>query len=389
MHAETIKNIRYLGNLETMDIEVDHEDHIYFGNGIAISNSHSYSYAYISYFQAYQKFFFPTEFYTAALTYADEKLDPKVEIAELVQDARLNNVLILNPDITRKNVDFEILEYRKICFGLSHIRNVGQSAIKNLEKLTLTSFIDFIKCAKKIKRNVSESLIKSGACDTYKLQRNYMLSVLYMILGRSDTDEEGSHLHFRSLTPNEYKCFMDNVNLGYIGALEKIIETEACIAKRIPVIESKIAYLQQNQDVKDTNKIKSIWEKIYLGINLSCSAADDVEKAEDVVSCKQVHKIIPEKVKYGHKRKLISLHVVIDELILKQTSEKAKNPGQDYCYLTVSDSTANLKFVTCWPETYDKYKEDLRTNAVCNIKGYKTSWNGKDQFIVEEIEFLD
>lgn len=386
MHAEAVKNIKYLGNLNVMDIEVNHPSHIYYGNGIAISNSHSYSYSYTSYYQAYQKYFFPTEFYTAALTYSDEKIDPKQEIAELVQDARLHDVQVLPPDIARKNVDFEIVKYKVILFGLSHIRNVGGSAIKSLSKLDLETFDKFIRSCKKIKRNVAESLIKSGACEKYKLQRNYMLNVLYMIMGRSDMDEGGSILHYKGLTPNEYKCFMDNIALGYSAALQKIIDEKACIGKRIPVIEAKIQHL--NQEFVDTNRQKSLWEKIYLGVSLTCSAADDVEKInEDVISCKDTYRLQINKTK--HKKGTdVCLHVVVDKIDTRQTSEKAKNPGQDYCYLNVSDNTASIKFVVCWPEIYEKFKENLHENAVVCIKGYKTSWQSKDQIVVTDIEFI-
>ena len=53
---------------------------------------HSYSYSYTSYYQAVQKKYFPVEFYTAALTFSSEKIDPKQEIYELVQDAKLHNI---------------------------------------------------------------------------------------------------------------------------------------------------------------------------------------------------------------------------------------------------------------------------------------------------------
>ncbi len=84
---------------------------------------HAYSYAYISYMQAYQKYYFPTEFYSASLTYSSEKIDPKLEVSELVQAARLDNINIYPPNIKQRNADFEIWDY------LSHIKIILKEII--------------------------------------------------------------------------------------------------------------------------------------------------------------------------------------------------------------------------------------------------------------------
>ena len=80
MHSEKIIGIKYVGAKPTMDIEIDNDDHIFWANGIATSNSHSVSYALCAFMSAYAKVHFPKEFYTAYLYFAKEKPKPQQEI---------------------------------------------------------------------------------------------------------------------------------------------------------------------------------------------------------------------------------------------------------------------------------------------------------------------
>ncbi len=341
--------------------------------------AHSYSYAYLSYFTAWQKYYYPTEFYTAALTFSSEKVDPKEEIYDLVQDARLKNIKVFPPSIQEKNIDFKIIKDKEILFGLSHIRGVGQSSIESIKNVDISTLSDFIKGIKKIHRNVGESLIKSGACDSYKIPRSQMLRLVHTIFGRSDKDAEETPPEVRKLTPNEYNHFIKNLDLlGFQGALESIVIDDKCIAKRIPTIHAKIAYL--DQEVKDSNTQKAIWEKIYLGMNLTCSAADDhAKQAENVKTCKQIYELAT--------KSKFTLHVVVDSVIEKKTSDKAKNPGQKFAILKVSDNSS-FQTVMVWPKQYEEFKEYLIEGSVLEISGYKDAWNGKNQVVAQKIIFI-
>lgn len=343
---------------------------------------HSYSYGYISYFQAYQKRFFPVEFYASSLNYSDEKVDPKIEIYELVQDARLKNIKIIPPSIQRKNDAFEIIDDNTIAFGLGHIRGVGHKAVETIQSIkAFNSFHDFIRYSKKIKRNVAESLIKSGACDCYNLSRTYMLRILQTIYGHVVRDDEELPNHLKKLTDKELKPFLDNVQLfGPIKALQYVINDKGCVSKRIPIIEQKIKFLEL-ANVLDTNRQKSIWEKLYLGLNLTCSTADDFEKIdENIKSCKQAY--------FLQNKEKATVHCVIDNVYIKKTGEKSKNPGQEYCILDISDNSGALQSVFIWPDLYERYKDELTTDVVASIILKKNIWNGRESFGIEKITIL-
>lgn len=352
--------------------------------------SHGIFYAHNAYFAMAMKCHYPTEFYTSWLTFSDEKMDPKEEIYKLVQDARMHNISILAPDIKKKNVDFEIIGEKQIIFGLSHIRNVGAAAIKAIQSLSgnLDTFIGFLKSIKKLKRNVAEALIKSGACDSYGVNRNEMLKYVYILLGRREDDINEVKPHLKSLTVPELHYVLEHLDEGIKNALQGLITNKICIKRRIPTIESKIAYV--DVPTTDTFRVRSIWERLYLGLSLTCSAADDVAHIEkDVISCKAANKLMPTNKPKWQKDDGFSLHVVIDKVKMRKTSEKSKNPGVDYCFLDVSDSTGAVQGLIVWPENYVKFKEHIIEDAVVSIKARKSFWNNREQIVVNDLVLIE
>jgi DNA polymerase-3 subunit alpha len=270
------------------------------------------------------------------------------------------------------------MDDKKILFGLSHIRGVGRSAVEVISRLKLDTFKDFVSNLKKIHRNVAESLIKSGACDCYGHSRTKMLRMVHIVLGRTDGSGENIPAEVRKLTPNEFNQFIKEIDRGFEEALKSIITTGKCIPKRVPTIEAKINYI--NQAVADTNTQKAIWEKLYLGLNLTCSAADDYKKqADDIRTCKQVHHL-------QNKKKFV-VHVVLDQITEKTTGEKSKNPGQKFAFIKVSDNSAALQLAV-WPKQYEKFKDNLIEGTVVELYGYKDSWQGRDQITVNGLELI-
>lgn len=381
MHPEKIKTIRSIGLHQTINIEIDSEDHLYLANGIVNQNSHSVVYALTAYQTMYAKVHFPTEFYCAWLSFAKEKPDPKEEIYNLVQDAKRRNIKILPPSLKHCNIDFEIVKDREILFGISDIRGVGVKAVENVQKFKdkLQTFQGFLTLAKKIKRNVCEALIKSGACDFYGLNRNLMLRYLWCLMGRSDNENEGYIHEFKKLTPNELDFVIERLaEVDIKQALTDLLNSKKSQKKRKETIERKIRWL--DHPIKENNKQRSIWEKIYLGLNLSCSAADDVIKDEESSSVREFYLLKP--------KENLKLYAVIDDIQYKKTSEKAKEPNRDYCYLNISDNSGAINCAIVWPDLFEREKANLFENTVVKIFGKKDNWGGKDQLVVHKLEVI-
>lgn len=347
------------------------------------NKSHAVSYAMIGYFCAYQKVHFTSQFYASWLTYSDWKPNQKEEIYNLVQDARLVDVVVKPPTIQKKNVDFEVSGEKEITFGLLHIRGVGSAAVDAIkdDSNDFSSFEGLLLAGKRLKRNVVEALVKAGACDCYGIARTQMLRTVQAVFGRKDKDMDETPNIVKKLTDKELRCFCDFLQAGMNvqESLQGIIDTKSCTPRRIAVIKSKIDWLSNT--VQDTNKQKSIWETLYLGLNLTCSAADDVAKTEkNTKTCRQAHSARP-----GDK---IVMHVVIDEIKVKKTSEKARNPGQEFAFLCVSDNTAAINNVVIWSEKYDEVKEDINEGDVVTLFVKKDAWKNKENFVVLDLKVI-
>ncbi len=83
------------------------------------------------------------------------------------------------------------------------------------------------------------------------------------------------------------------------------------------------------------------------------------------------------------------MYVVIDEVTKCKTSEKSKNPNQDYARVTVSDNTSRISGgVMFWPETYELYKKDLIEDSVVVLHGRTDQWGGRNQMVVYDMKVI-
>lgn len=382
-----ITNIKSIGAEDVYDIEMEAPNHNFVvESGIVTCNSHSVSYGMTTYWTTYAKVHYPTEFFCSYLMFSDLKPDPKEEIYTVINEAKSFNIDILRPRIELGNKDFKIIGNKQIAFGLYHIRDVGENTISEIIRLkdSLKDSIGFIKNIPEIGRKAAEALIKSGACDSYGIERTTLLKIVNVIYGYSTKDSE-KNLNLKCLSHKELDYLNSNLSQidgslkqTIINHLLKMTQNKGCMTKRIPVILNKIDQL--NKTAKDTNLLKSAWEKVYLGVNVTCSAADDIDK-DDGLNCKQVFDLDP--IDYGIKFKV---YCTIDKVYEKITGANSKTPNKKYCYLDVSDSNLRLDGVVCWPEQYEKYSNIISENALICLHGRCSRYKDKKQFTVLEIK---
>lgn len=391
--------------------------------------SHAISYAMLGYQTAYLKTHFPHEFYCSYLTFSKYKGDTKEEIHKLIQDARLFGVNIFPPDIRRRNINFKIIEKPYgIVFGLGHIKGVGQSAIKKiLEKDSndFSTWAKFLSSVPELHRDVGISLIKSGSCDCYGIDRIRMIQELEIILGSTGRDENGQKTDIKGLTKKEKEFFFRELESGknsldilqYMStdpgqknqklknlsksdlvllgqkynhdvdlskfrknelitlikeAGYKEFESPCANEARRKIMANKA--IELNQNLKDSNLAKAEAEKYFLGISLSCSAADDIDDC-GTHTCLDIAKELNETP--------ITSRVII-EYIRHTKTKKGKNPGSPMCFLTFSDSTYAVEKAVVFPDSYKRIKNLCQENLICLIFGHKK--NGS--FIVQDIKKL-
>ncbi len=146
----------------------------------AFNRAHSAGYGLVSYWTAYLKANYPTEYMAALLT---SVRDDKDKSALYLSECRRMGINVLPPDVNESNVEYTP-RADDIRFGLAAIRNVGEGVVNlikhaRVNKGRFTSFGDFLAkvdgsvCNKK----TIESLIKAGAFDSLGHSRKGLMAV--------------------------------------------------------------------------------------------------------------------------------------------------------------------------------------------------------------------
>lgn len=153
--------------------------------GYSFNKSHSVSYAILTYVTAWLKCKYPKYFYASAMTFANTKStdEAQKDIAEILVEVKKHGIKILPPDINESTNEF-IATKEGIRYCITSIRNVGESAIKAINKLRpIKSLSDMLKRGEKrhLKKNVVEMLIKAGCFDFENPNREEMLQEYYAI----------------------------------------------------------------------------------------------------------------------------------------------------------------------------------------------------------------
>ncbi|MBD7981430.1 DNA polymerase III subunit alpha [Oerskovia merdavium] len=146
----------------------------------AFNKAHSAAYGVVSYWTAYLKANYPTEYMAALLT---SVRDDKDKSALYLNECRRMGITVLPPDVNSSSANFTAVG-KDIRFGLTAVRNVGANVVDAIvatreDKGRFGSFTDFLDKVPAVvcnKRTI-ESLIKAGAFDSLDHARRALLVV--------------------------------------------------------------------------------------------------------------------------------------------------------------------------------------------------------------------
>ncbi|WP_167202874.1 DNA polymerase III subunit alpha [Actinomyces respiraculi] len=135
----------------------------------AFNKAHSAAYGVVTYWTAYLKAHYPTEYMAALLTSAKDNKD---KLAVYLGECRHMNIRVLPPDVNASRAQFSAVG-EDIRFGMGAVRNVGANVVAGIveartDKGLYTSFEDFLDKVPAVvcnKRTI-DSLIKAGAFDS-------------------------------------------------------------------------------------------------------------------------------------------------------------------------------------------------------------------------------
>jgi DNA polymerase-3 subunit alpha len=146
----------------------------------AFNRAHSAGYGVVSFWTAYLKANYPTEYMAALLT---SVRDDKDKSALYLSECRRMGISVLPPDVNESNSEYTP-RGKDIRFGLAAIRNVGEGVVASIKsareaKGAFTSFGDFLAKvdAQVCNKKTIESLIKAGAFDELGHHRKGLVAV--------------------------------------------------------------------------------------------------------------------------------------------------------------------------------------------------------------------
>ena len=173
------------------------------------NKSHSAAYALITYYTAYLKAHFGTEFMAALLS---SEMGNQDKLLKYVAACKDMGILVLNANVQKSDWNFTVFG-DKIVFGLGGIKNVGEEAVKELvaarnEGGPFTSLLDLCTRVpgRRITKRVLESFIKAGACDSFGVSRCGLLASLDVVVARAQKaikEKESRQISLFTLVPEE------------------------------------------------------------------------------------------------------------------------------------------------------------------------------------------
>ena len=329
----------------------------------SFNKSHAVSYAVNAYISAHAKAHFPLVFFLSYLKLAKDKIDPQEEILELINNAKEMDIDVYRPDLRIKNKEFTI-HNNKIYFGLTNIKGVGESVYIKLYDLISSVDIDKILWPQllfsiliNINSSASKALISSGSLDYLKISRNQMLYEFNLISELSNKETE--------------QCIKFSYNHKNIADVIRQLISEGKITKNRQ--QKVLSILNQISEPSYSMIDEPEWiadnEKEFLGASITCAKTDSYDSSYANTDCKNI-KSFPNEKQFFVIAEIDSLNII--------KTKKGKNPGQEMCFIKISDSYGSTDCVM-FPDEFSNYKDLLMDGRVLMFNGQKAK---KDNSVI-------
>ena len=320
--------------------------------GYGFGKAHAACYATIAFRTAYLKAHFSVEFMTALLTAESRGSSGPVKnekIAQAVAECKRLDIVVLPPDINKSGNEFEIENGTKIRFGLSAIKNVGEAAIgsilKQRKEKDFKDLEDF--CLRvdlgAVNKKTVESLIKSGAMDSFGKRANLLINYPEII--------EKSHKKIKDVQSGQTSLF---------GESDEINNTP--LTKNV-------------EDFSENEKLA--FEKEFLGFYLtSHPQMESLAKIKKLIT-HEIELLIEENE---------GTQVTVGGLIENIRRIFTKKNNNEMAFITLSDEKGVLTECIVFPKVFERYKTLLSKDTVILVKGKIDTKNDKPIIIAENIQ---
>lgn len=296
----------------------------------AFNKSHAAAYSFVTYQTAYLKCLYPAQFMAALIS---SVMDNSNKVAAYINNATQRGIKILPPDINKSTADFSV-EGQNIRFGLTTIKNVGESFIRKCVKERETngefrSLRDFAsRMVGELNKRSVECLIKSGAFDSIKGSRAQKLAVFEEIID-SETRAGKNNI------AGQFSFFGENENKDDIFP-EKVYEY------------SKRELLNM--------------EKEIAGIYLSGHPLDEFRDDLTQMKYPEIGEITSEEAEYSDGGEISVVGIISNR------RDKLTRSNTNMAFLTIEDFTGSVEVIV-FPKILSKFDSILNENSIVILHG--------------------
>ncbi|PIR41234.1 MAG: DNA polymerase III subunit alpha [Candidatus Yanofskybacteria bacterium CG10_big_fil_rev_8_21_14_0_10_46_23] len=308
------------------------------------NKSHAACYALIAYQTAYLKAHYPLEFMAAVLNAHSNDIE---KIAFLIDEARSMEIEVLAPHINESFSKFSVTPGKRIRFGLTAIKNVGENIIEEIISQrqkdgpfrSIEDLISRIR-SKDLNRKSLESLIRCGALDDFD-DRATLLQNLDQLLAYSRESQ-------RAKAGGQESLFGD-ATLGVLPPLR----------------------LQLAEPARRSEKL--LWEKELLGLFVSDHPLMDYQaelSLQNVVSIKEAS---------GQRGQAVSIGGVVTRVqrIITKT-------GRPMLFSWIEDMSSKVEVVV-FPNILEQNPEIWQENSIVVVKGKLNDKDGVSKLLCDEV----
>jgi DNA polymerase III alpha subunit len=362
MQAKRIIGVKSVGIKRSVDIEVDSKEHLFYGNGVATSNSHAFAYAKTSLLTAYEKYKSPINFFTAYLEFSGDKQDKNEEVAGLISEAksvfnikvemcRLNNIC----ESYARNIDNNV-----IYFGIKSIRSMtgvrGNEVISALNefnsKYKNPNWMEIlIFLSKEIVSTNFKALCSVGFFESLNVKetRTRMLYEYGIFKGLKDGELKWVQDNYDKFKwTSLVTCLRDLMPTKKNGGGTSTIGRSNAISNEILLLESP----PYDLDVDDPNWVLDT-EKDLLGCEISTDKYA-VPRILSNVTCQEACN----KSNMSNSRMCCSIVSINTHTIKKEGANK----DREMVFLTVKDDTGLFDSVVVFPDAREDHKFSIFEN---------------------------
>jgi DNA polymerase-3 subunit alpha len=318
----------------------------------AFNRAHSAGYGVVSYWTAYLKANYPTEYMAALLT---SVRDDKDKSALYLSECRRMGIQVLPPDVNESDAEYTP-RGTDIRFGLAAIRNVGEGVVASIKsgrdaKGRYQSFGDFLSKvdAQVCNKKTIESLIKAGAFDSLGHTRKGLMAV-------------------------------------YLEAIDSVIET-----KRAEAIgqfdlfggESATSVSNVALDIPDGEWEKAMllsYEREMLGLYVSDHPLLGVEHVLRAGTDMSISELLDDG---GHHDQIVTIGGLITSVTRKVTRQ-----GASWAVVTIEDLEGSLEALF-FSNTYNQYALTLTEDRIVLIRGRVDKREDQVRFTALEMKSAD